>query len=141
MVYVAYKYTQTEDKDGLKENLERLATMLEQAGKNTFILHRDKKNWGKANSSQANSLYFMIQALPKAGQVLAFVDHDKLSLGLWIELVAAKVLGKPLTLFIKKGVAATWIRRMTSDVYEFESAADLNTVDSKAARTIAKLYA
>ena len=122
MIYIAYKYTNSPDKDKLRKNLETLAKIFEKENKKTFILYRDKKKWGKAHSSnRLHSAFYMICNLVFAEHVLLFVDNKVDSPGLNFEIRYAKLLGKPITLLIDSSIPADNIRSKADHILEFQN--------------------
>ena len=129
MIYIAYKYTNSPDKQALREDLETIANSLETKGHQTFVLFRDKKQWGmKHHNNKLHSMLFMIYKLIFASHVLVFVDNDSVSPGLRFELKYAKFLRKPITLLIQKGLEETKIRSKADFIVEFNSKAELGNL-------------
>lgn len=141
MIYIAYKYTHTPDKIALRGHLEKIAQVVVRSGNENFILHRDKKNWGKDKSSQLTSAYHMIRTLPKAKQIVAFIDHDQPSFGLWLEIIAAKIMAKPITLLVKKGTSAKWLRKFASHVHEFSNHSELPKIEANIHKSLSHALA
>lgn len=132
MIYIAYKYTNTPDKDALRKHLETISQVFEAKGEKTFILLRDKKKWGmKSHRNKLHSALFMVYKLIFAKHVVAFVDHEGSSPGLDFELRYAKFLGKQITLLIDEKIADQHIRSKVNHVVEFSNHGQLAELKPK----------
>lgn len=131
MIYIAYKYTNTEDKKSLRKNLETIAKTFEDRNHPTFVLFRDKKKWGESHDNKFHSLIFMVSKILVSSQLVVFVDHEHPSPGLTFELRFANMLKKPITLLVQKNVEAPEIRKIARHIIEFADHSDLETLQAK----------
>lgn len=122
MTYIAYKYTHSPNKVQLRQDLETIAQVFETKHYKTFVLFRDKKKWGEAaHKNKLHSAIFMLYKLIFAERVVAFVDSDQPSPGLDFEIKYARLLGKPITLLIKKSIKEPKLRQAATHLIEFDN--------------------
>lgn len=103
-VYIAYKYSNILDKQALISQVTELAESLEKKGHETFVLGRDVQNWGNKSLHSIKKISEIIKNLKQADLLLAFVNSDVPSNGLFFEMLIAKLLGKKTMVAVKEGM-------------------------------------
>lgn len=140
MIYIAYKYTYCPDKAKLRDNLKTISETLENHGHETFILFRDKRDWGKMHGNKLQSAVFMLYKMILAKHVLFFIDHEHPSPGLYLEFKYARFLAKPISLVVHKSVAAPQIRQAADHVIEFDHHDHLTELQAQLPSSLVKAY-
>jgi hypothetical protein len=92
--YIAYKYSKNENKEKLKEKLEKVSQILNDSGHDTFILGRDVKKWKHIHFGSIKLIPVIYKNMKACDALAAYVDSSKFSKGLLFECVISKLLGK-----------------------------------------------
>jgi len=104
-VYIAYKYRAIEDKNQLKQDLQRVSDAIEHLQHRPFVLGRDIQKWHSSSSSVFRTIPHILINIIKSDIVFAFINTSAKSWGLKFEMLCCKILGKPVIVAIKAGVA------------------------------------
>lgn len=128
-IYIAYKFTNIDNKQEIRDNVHRLAKIVEEQGHNTFILGRDLQKWEDYSHPLHHKMKTIFNQIRKADCIVAFVDSEVPSKGLFTELVIGRLLRKKVILAIKNGIKAKQCRAMVSEIVEFEHLEDLKDLE------------
>lgn len=115
-VYIAYKYTNIDNKDQTHEILESISNTLKEMGHETFILGRDVKHW--KHVSLFRTIPLLIKNLRKNEVVVAYVDSDVASYGLLFETFASRIMGMPFVLILNTKAKGGIQKKMATKVLE-----------------------
>lgn len=124
-IFIGYKYKNNKNKEALQNNLEKISNKLEEIEHNCFVLGRDIHGWHINHISTSKSISPIISNIRKSDLLLAFIDHQGVSLGLRFEALCAKVLGKKIILAVKSSLSERFFRNLATDILEFENIDDL----------------
>jgi hypothetical protein len=122
--YIAYKFLGS-DGEELKEKLNTISSVIEEAGHNPFIFFRDIKKWGAIKMSPDDIINSAFVELKKSDAFFAFVESDEKSEGMLLESGYAKASNKKIILAIKKGINLRFLRSIADTIIEFEDLSDL----------------
>ena len=126
-IYIGYKYTNVEDKQGLIQKLLGLAASFERAGHQTFILGRDIQNW-KGSLPLWKTFPAIIGNMLKSDAFVAYVTSQVPSRGLEVEKALSSALGK-------KRLVVSEIPEIGENIVKVEAAAGIqNTANVILAR-------
>lgn len=131
-VYIAYKYSNVENKTELRLLLEQIAKILEDQGFETFILNRDSQRWGKKHVSLWRNVFTILNNLKKSDIILAVVNSDVKSKGLAFELFLAKLLGKKVICTKEKKLKVCCTPTKDGCTFEYEDLKDFEKKIKKA---------
>ena len=120
-VYLAYKYTNNENKEALKASLEKISSMINSWGDETFVLGRDVKKWKHIHLGTIKLIPVIFKNMKGCDIVYAYMDSGVYSKGLFFEFMVAKLQSKKSVLFKHKGVKSPLIDLLASEVVEIES--------------------
>jgi hypothetical protein len=125
-IYIAYKYTNVEDKNSLRKDLEEVSDIISNLGHRTFLLGRDKKGWRSSRFPLWKTLPTIITNLINSNTLFAYVVNDEASPGLTFELVLAKLFRKRIILALtNKNLACKFERRLADQVVELSEFSQL----------------
>lgn len=124
-IYIAYKFTNIDNKKQLREKLHKIAKILEKHNHNTFILGRDLQKWEDYSHPIHHKTQTIFRQIKKSNCIVAFVESDVFSKGLMVEMLLAKLFSKNIVLVVKKGIKANLCRKMAKDIFEFKNFEDI----------------
>ena len=124
--YLAYKYTNIDNKEETRQILNNLSEILTSNGHHTFILGRDVKHW--KHVSLPRLLPILMKNLREQDVVLAYIDSDANSSGLLFELITARLLGKPVILIIANGAKANIYKHLATQKLVINTKDELQSV-------------
>jgi len=125
-VYVAYKFSNIQNKQGLREEVQTVAIILESKGHVTYILGRDLQKWQDFTHTMRHKMRAILSQIKNSDAVFAYVNSSVFSKGLLFELVAAKLLGKPVTMAVRNSVKPSFIEKLANKVVRYNSVNDLD---------------
>jgi len=128
-IYIAYKFSNVENKQALREQVQTVANILESKGHNTFILGRDLQRWKDFTHPLHHKMRTIVNQIRKSDIVFAYVNSENFSKGLLFELVCAKLLGKKIYLSIKKDLKDRFMELFAGQVVPYATVFDLQNVD------------
>lgn len=123
-VFISHKFRGV-DPDGLREDLETVAGLLENGGHSTFIYFRDREQWMPQDFPPGEVIKEAFEELKNCDVVLALVKHKAPSEGMLLELGFAKALGKKVTLLISEDCCPTFLEAISDQVIKFDSLEDI----------------
>ena len=124
-IYIGYKYRNVEDKQNLKDSLQKISEAISSCGHNVFILGRDKYNWNHDSVPASQSIIPIIKNIKKSDVLFVYVENDKRSMGLTFEYICAKVLGKKIITAVRMDVKGNLFKKFSNNIIEFFSTEDL----------------
>ena len=124
-IFISHKFRGA-NKPNLKQNLEKLSSLLEQNGHQTFIYFRDKESWQPKEFPPGKVIKGAFQEIRKCDAILAFIDHSKMSEGMLLEFGFAKALNKKTILLISKKYSFPTLEAISDKIIRFNSLKDLN---------------
>lgn len=124
-IYVAYKFSNIENKQGVREDVQNVAALLERAGHNTFILGRDLQKWKNYSHPVHHKMFTIFNQIRKSDCVVAYVNAHVFSRGLFMEMLMAKMLGKKIVLAIRNDVKESFFEKISDEVVRYNSFNDL----------------
>lgn len=130
-IYIAYKYTNTPDKEALKRDLSLISSHLESKGHSTFVLGRDHQKWDKCSISHISNTAAILSNLKKSDLILFYVNSSVHSAGIFVEMFLSKILFKKNIYFVNKNVKCNLCALMANKCISFYDINDLlNTLDT-----------
>lgn len=123
--YIAYKYSNVDDKASLRDTLLEISKILKSFGHTTFILGRDVQNWDNRAHPVHSKLKKMISEIKKSHCVFVYVNSKAISIGLGIEIHVARLLGKKIVLAVKDPFKAPYLSLLANHTVKFDSFNDL----------------
>ncbi|MBP7928187.1 hypothetical protein KAZ57_03500 [Patescibacteria group bacterium] len=124
-IYIAYKFSNNADKEGLKRELQELSDKLISWGHETFILGRDVKKWQHVHFGTITLIPLIFKNLRKCDYMVAYVNSNVPSKGLMFEVIISKLIGKKSSLILVNGTRADKLRDNFSKVAQVDSLAQL----------------
>ena len=124
-LYIAYKYSHNKNKEKLKTDLEILDQLVKSWGNDTFILGRDIKKWQHMKLGYIRQMPVIYNNMSKCDAVIIYTYSPEISLGLFFELMASKILGKK-TILLHQGYSASVIKKLTNKSFEINTIKDIN---------------
>lgn len=92
--YIAYKYSNHNNKEELIQKLEHLSQRISSWGYETFILGRDVKKWRHIHFGSFKLVPVIYKNMKRCDRLVAYVDSSSFSKGLLFEIIISKLLGK-----------------------------------------------
>ena len=120
-VFVAYKI-KGEDLAQLRQKLEELSRIIEDAGHKTFIFLRDVEHW-KTGMDIKEIVRRAMKELAKCDVIVAEVSEK--ARGTYFEIGYAKALGKKVIIIYRKGSEVNFLKAAADAAVEYENLADL----------------
>ena len=125
-IYIAYKFSNVENKKGLQYGVQTVAELLEKRGHTTYVLGRDLQKWKDFTHPMHHKMRTIISEIRKADLVFAYVNSDVFSKGLLYELTFAKLFGKRVIMAVKEGVKRPTLSFLANKVVRYASEEDLD---------------
>jgi len=124
-IYIGYKYRNVEDKQNLKDSLQKISEAISSCGHSVFILGRDKYNWDHDSVPASKSIIPIIKNIKKSDILFVYVENDKRSTGLTFECICAKILGKKIVIAARTNIKGNFFKKFSNNIIEFFSTEDL----------------
>jgi nucleoside 2-deoxyribosyltransferase len=123
-IFLSYKFT-GEDINELTDSLKKILSALRAAGHNVYCAIEDKKCFKGNNRTSKEIILHIFKQLDNCDMILAFVNSDKKSEGMLLEIGYAAAKNKKLAIVIKQGIETTFLTNLAEMVIEFSSIDDL----------------
>lgn len=136
-VYIAYKYTHVQNKEAIRNILERIANILGRNGYDQFVLGRDVKHWKHVNFFKL--IPSLMKHLSNRDILLAYIDSDKKSYGLLFELLFARFMGKPTIILIGNNAKGGIYKFIAKKKFTVNNVEELENIVTQALPPISKL--
>jgi len=124
-IFIGHKF-QSVDKKELRKKIEKITSVLEEKGYQTFSYLRDKEKWKPKNFPPGKVIKEAFNELKKCDALLIFVDSSEKSEGIFLEFGFAKALHKKTILLIAKGISSPTLEAIADKVIRFRSLKDLD---------------
>ena len=124
-LYIAYKYSNHQDKQQLIRKLDQLSEFISSSGSSTFILGRDIKKWQHLHINVFALCKLIIENMRKCNAVCAFVDSSCFSKGLYLEIIISKILNKRSFLILEDVQERAIFMKLFSKIYRIKSLEEL----------------
>lgn len=128
-IYIAYKFSNVQNKQVVREDVQTLSIILEDKGHKTYILGRDLQGWKDLTHPISSKMIHIIKNLREADYVVAYVNSSVFSKGLLFELIWAKILGKSVILAIREGISEKPVRFFANKTYVYKTIKDLENFE------------
>lgn len=128
-IYIGYKFSNIENKQVLREEVQEVAHILEHKGHETFLLGRDLQKWKDYTHPIKHKMKTILGELKKADMVFAFVNSSVFSRGLLFELFFAKLFGKKIILAVKESLEPSWEDKFATETYKYNNLSDLEKIN------------
>ena len=124
-IFIAHKFNNI-DKSELREKIEKIASVLEKNGHQTFNYLRDKENWKPESFPPGKVIKEAFGELKKCDVLLVFVDNEEKSEGIFLEFGFAKALNKKTILLISDKLSLPTLEAIADRVIRFKKLDDFN---------------
>jgi len=132
-IYVAYKYTNTPDKEALKQEIIKISEGLESIGHETFLLGRDYQRWDKCSISHVSNTKAILSNLKKSDSIIFYINSNVWSPGMLFEIILSKIFFKKSFFFVKNDVKCNFCSLIGTNRTQFT---DISDLIAKLSRTI-----
>ncbi len=124
-IYIVYKFRGVDEVD-LINKLKRIHSVLDANGHKTFSYSRDIANWKCEKLPQGQVIKEAFEEIKKYNIILCFVEHQKLSEGMLLEIGFAKALKKKIILLISKKCSFPMLEGLSDQVIKIDNIKDLS---------------
>lgn len=124
-IFIAHKF-QNVKKNELREKIERVASILEGNGFQTFNYLRDKENWEPKNFPPGKVIKETFNEIRKCDALLTFIDSNESSEGIFLEFGFAKALGKKTILLISNKLSSPTLEAIADQVIKFSNRKEID---------------
>ncbi len=128
-IYIAYKFSNIQNKQALREEIQSVSIILESKGHTTFILGRDLQKWKDYTHKMHHKMRTILTELRKADCVFAYINAPVFSRGLLFELVFAKIFGKKIIVAVRESVGDSIYNKFADKVITYKRLGDLDNID------------
>ncbi len=119
-IFISHKFREV-DKKNLRKKLEKISFILEKSGHKTFIFFRDKKNWQEREFPSGQVILEAFSQIKKCDILFGFIDSQKMSEGMLLEIGFAKALNKKIILLISKKCSFPTLEAVSDRVIKFDN--------------------
>lgn len=119
-IFIGHKFHNV-NKNELREKIEKIVSVFEKDGYQTFNYLRDKENWEPKNFPPGKVIKEAFEELKKCDVFLVFIDSPEKSEGIFLEMGFAKALGKKTTLLIKSDCPSPTLEAISDYVIKFHN--------------------
>ncbi len=126
-IFISHKFRGVDKKD-LREKLEKISFILKKLGHKTFIFFRDKKNWQEKEFPSGQVILKAFPQIKKCDILFGFIDNQKMSEGMLLEIGFAKALNKKIVLLICKKSSFPTLETISDQVIKFN---DIKQIDKE----------
>jgi len=124
-IFVSNKFG-GEDKRNLKRKLKEILSLLEKSGHQTFNAFRDMTNWNANALPSGKAISWAFKTIKRCNAILCFIDNQKPSQGIFLEVGFAKALNKKIILLISKKCSFPALEAISDCVIKFNNWRDIN---------------
>jgi len=117
-VFIAHKFNSV-NKSELRRKIEKIISVLEKNGYQTFNYLRDKEYWEPKNFPPGKVIKEALSELKKCDALLVFVDDQEKSEGIFLEMGFAKATNKKTILLISDKCSYPTLKAIVDTVIEF----------------------
>lgn len=128
-VYIAYKFSNIQNKQALREEIQSVSLILENLGHSTFILGRDLQKWKDFTHAMSHKMRTILVELRKSDVVFAYINSPVFSRGLLFELVFAKIFGKKIYVAVRESIKPSMYEKFADKIIRYKRINDLEEVD------------
>jgi hypothetical protein len=128
-VYIAYKFSNIQNKQALREEIQSVSIILEGKGHSTFILGRDLQKWKDYTHKMPHKMRTILSELKKSDCVFAYINAPVFSRGLLFELVFARLFGKKVMIAVRESVGSSIYDKFADKVITYKRLGDLDDID------------
>jgi len=114
--YIAYKFSNNKDQEGLKKKLEVIADKFHGWGFETFILGRDIKKWRHIHLGSIKLIPVIFKSMKGCDALFAYVDSPTFSKGLFFEVMISKILGIKSILVLEHNLKSKFFKHLFNTV-------------------------
>ncbi len=123
-IFVSYRF-RGENKKDLKSKLEKITSILENNGHQSFVYFRDKENWKTKCLPPGKAIKEAFKEIKKCDAVLGFLDQKEMSEGMLLEFGFAKALNKKLILLISSKYSRPTLEALSDKAVKFKQLKNL----------------
>ena len=128
-LYIAYKFSKTQNKQALREEIQTVAIILGSKGHSTYILSRDLQNWQDFTHPMSHKMRVIFNEVKNSDAVFAFINSSVFSKGLLVELITAKILRKPVYMAVRKSIKPSFIEKFANKIFRYSNVNELETTN------------
>lgn len=119
-IFIGHKF-QNVRKSELREKIEKIVSILEGNGFQTFNYFRDRENWEPKNFPPGKVIKEAFDEIRKCDAILTFIDSSESSEGIFLEFGFAKALGKKTILLILDKLSSPTLEAIADRVIKFNN--------------------
>ncbi|MCK4453881.1 hypothetical protein KAU51_00845 [Candidatus Parcubacteria bacterium] len=129
-IFISHKFRGV-NKKSLRKKLEKISFVLEKSEHKTFIFFRDKKNWEEREFPSGQVILEAFSQIKKCDILFGFIDNQKMSESMLLEIGFAKALNKKIVLLISKKCSFPTLEAVSDRVIKFD---DIKQIDKELLR-------
>ena len=118
-IFISHKFRGV-NKKILRKKLEKISSVLEKYRHKTFIYFRDKEKWQEKEFSSGQVILEAFKQIKKCDVLLGFIDSQKMSEGMLLEIGFAKALNKKIILLVSKKCSFPILEAISNQTIKFE---------------------
>lgn len=119
--YIAYKYSNNKDKESLKSKLEHLSDRVNSWGFDTFVLGRDVKKWKHIHFGSIKLIPVIFNNMKSCDHMVAYVDSDSFSKGLFFEVLISKLLNKRSVMLREQKSGSKFFKHFFNETFQIDN--------------------
>lgn len=106
-----------------------MAIILEGKGHSTYILGRDLQKWQDFTHPMMHKMRTIAGRIKSADAVFAYVNSSVFSKGLLMEMVFAKLFGKPIVMAVRHSVKPSFIEKFANRILRYSNVNEIEKVE------------